>query len=97
MFSWLRKLLGLDRIEAKLDLLLKEVKTMAQELDDLESQVTNTDGTMESVTVLLQGILDRLDQAGTDPARLTALKDALKARTDALAAAAAAIPPRPGS
>ena len=66
-----------------------------QELEDLEAEVAATTAGEESAIVLLQGILGRLDQAGVDPTRLVALTTARRSKRDALAAAVAAVPPRP--
>lgn len=62
-------------------------------LDDLEAQVkANTDVETSAVT-LIQGLHDQLVAAGTDPAKLDALKSNLKSSADALAAAVTANTP----
>lgn len=64
-------------------------------IDDLTDAVEAAKTVDASVVVLLEGIIGRLDQAGSDSVKLNALKDDLVAATDALAAAAAAVPPAP--
>lgn len=71
-------------------LLIAEVFELA-ELDDLQAQVSNTTGVMESAKALLDGLAAKLDAAiaSGNPAALVALRDALKNETDTLAAAVA--------
>lgn len=96
MICWFRRVeRKLDDALALLTLILQKEEQQMAAIDDLEAQVAETDGAMESATTLLQGILSRLDQAGTDPTKLAALKNDLKAHSDALAAAVAAVPPPP--
>ena len=79
----------LDRLTVMVGaLLIGEAFEMA-ELDDLQAQVANTTGVMESAKVLLDGLAAKLDAAiaSGNPAALVALRDALKAETDTLAAA----------
>ena len=72
-----------NRIERQLE------KIMAQ-LDDLTAQVkTNTD-VEASAIVLIQGLADKIQSAGTDAGKLQALQGELRASADALAAAVAA-------
>ncbi len=83
----------LDRIERKLDQLLSQESTTMAAIDDLTTQVTNTDTTEQSALVLINGIAARLAAAGTDPAKLAALTTDLKTNSDALAAAVVANTP----
>lgn len=61
-----------------------------QELDDLTQEVTDTVGVEESAKALIDGFAARLAAAGTDPAKLSALRSSLKSASDDLAAAVAA-------
>lgn len=65
---------------------LKQIK-MGQELDDLTVEVSETKTIQESAIVLLKGLKTRLDEAGTDPVKLKALRDDLNTSGDALAQA----------
>jgi uncharacterized membrane protein len=85
-----------SRIAKVLSLLTKvhkEIKAMAVSLDNLTAQVAATKGVAQSAIVLIEGLVQRIIDAGTDPAALDALTASLKADTDALAAAVAAVPP----
>jgi len=68
----------------------RKVSTMAGELDALTAEVANNTTVEKSALVLIQGFAARLDAAGTDPVKLKALSDSLKANDDELAAAVAA-------
>lgn len=61
-----------------------------QELDDLTTEVSETVGVMQSALALINGFAARLAAAGTDPAKLTALRESLDSNSQALAAAVAA-------
>ena len=63
---------------------------MANELLNLEAEVTETNEVMASAIVLIEGLAAKLDEAGTDPVKLAALKDSLDANSTALASAVAA-------
>ena len=65
---------------------------MANELDDLTTEVTETKGIMSSAKVLIEGFAAALSAAGTDPAKLAALLGELNTGSDELAAAIAANP-----
>lgn len=60
---------------------------MSQELDALTAQVAENTTVIGSAKTLLQNIKSQLDAAGTDPAKLKALSDTLKAEDDSLAQA----------
>jgi outer membrane murein-binding lipoprotein Lpp len=90
----------LDRIEHKLDALLrgehrisKEIHHMANELEDLTAKVARVESVDQSAIVLLQGLKAKLDAAGTNGPALKALSDSLGSNTDALAAAVIANTP----
>lgn len=87
----------LDRIEAKLDLLLglflSEERRLLMTLDDLAKQVqANTDVEASAVT-LIQGLAAQLKASANDPAKIQALADQLSASAAPLAAAVAANTP----
>jgi len=62
-------------------------------IDDLTAQVTANTDAEQSAVVLLGKLHDLLVAAGTDPAKLQAIKDTLKTSADALAAAVVANTP----
>jgi len=66
---------------------------MSQELDLLTAQVAENTDVEQSAILLLQNLHDLLVAAGTDPAKLTALKDQLATSKEALAAAIVANTP----
>lgn len=66
---------------------------MSQEFDELEAQIKENTSVEQSALVLINGFAARLAAAGTDPAKLTALKGDLKTNADALAAAVVANTP----
>lgn len=63
---------------------------MSKELDDLTAEVTQDTDVISSAITLLQGLEAQLAAAGTDPAKLSALKVSLSTSREALAAAVAA-------
>jgi hypothetical protein len=66
---------------------------MSQEYDDLVAQITANDNAEDSALLLINGFAARLAAAGTDPVKLTALKNDLKSHADALAQAVVANTP----
>jgi GH18 family chitinase len=62
-------------------------------LDDVIAKVTNIGTVEDSVIALLQDLKDKLDAAGTDPAKLQALSDAIDAQTQKLSDAVTANTP----
>lgn len=68
---------------------------MSQELDDLQAEVHRNTDVTQSALVLIRGLKDRLDAAGTDPVKLAALRSELAANDQALADAVAANTPQP--
>lgn len=68
---------------------------MSQELDDLTTKVANNNTLVGSAITLIQGLKTALDNAGTDPAKLKALSDALGTKDQELADAITANTPTP--
>ena len=79
----------LAEVFAAIELLTKEIKRMSTQLDTLTAQVTANTTVIGSALTLIQGLRDQLAAAGTDPVKLQALADSLKASDDSLAAAVA--------
>lgn len=77
----------LVRVVSLLESILALEKKMAGELDALTTQVSANTDAEQSAIVLLKGLKEKLDAAGTDPVKLAALSTALKTSQDALAAA----------
>lgn len=69
--------------------IIRKVTHMSQQLDDLTTQVSANTSVIESALTLIQGLRQQIIDAGTDPAKLQALTDSLKAEDDKLAAAIA--------
>ena len=86
-------LAGLVALHKALDLANERLKTMSAELDALAAQVKSNSDLLDSATILINGIADRITAAGVDPAKLAALTNELKAKDDALAAAVTANTP----
>lgn len=72
----------LARIEGKQN-------TMSAELDTLTTEVSETNTVVDSAIVLLKGLKERLDAAGTDPIKLKELSDSLNSQQEKLATAIA--------
>lgn len=66
---------------------------MSEAFDTLKSAVENNTTVIASAVVLIKGFADRLEAAGTDPAKLAALTDELRAKDQELAEAVAANTP----
>lgn len=60
---------------------------------ELENEIAEDSSAKQSAITLLQTLKTRLDEAGTDPAKLKELSDSLSASTDGLAAAVVANTP----
>lgn len=76
----------------------QNLKHIMNELDDLTAQVKQNTDVTQSALVLIQGLKTKLDAAGTDPAKLKALRDELAASDTALASAVTAnTPAEPGT
>jgi len=85
-----------DRLlAALLELLINEVRTMANEMANLTAAVARNTAVTASALALIAGIKAQLDAAiaAEDPAALQALSDSLGKDDDALAAAVAANTP----
>lgn len=85
----------LDRINNKLNYIIIGNELMSIELDNLTAQVKANSDLLDSATVLINGIADRITAAGVDPAKLSALSAELKAKDDVLATAITANTPAP--
>ena len=82
-----------QRIENKLDALLREVRKMQEVLDKLRAAVAKEETVGDSMLVLLQGLSAQIEANKTDPAALQAIADDLNAKADAWAAAVATVLP----
>lgn len=80
----------LDTILRKLRRIEGEVKTMAQDLTALTSQVQANTDAEQSAVVLIAGLAVQIEALKADPVALQALADQLKASQVALAAAVVA-------
>lgn len=90
----------LDRIESKLDYIIRYLRVLAVmevrmsgELEALAAQVQENTDVEQSALILIQGLADQLKAAGSDPAKLKELQAKLDASSGALAAAVAANTP----
>lgn len=73
--------------------ILKELKTMSQQLTDLQAAVAAEDTVIASAVTLIEGLAAQLAAAGTDPVALQALTDDINAKAQELAGAVAANTP----
>jgi len=73
-------------VEQLRNIIHQETRIMAS-LDALTAQVAESKAVEQSALLLIQGIADKLEEAGTDPEKLAALTAELKESSDALAAA----------
>lgn len=62
---------------------------MAQDISQLETEVSETVGVMQSAKVLIDGFAARLADAGVDPVKLESLRADLDTNSTALAEAVA--------
>src|SRR4051812_49201364 len=92
--------LRLKRIEARLDsaaelihYLLERNRAMNAKLQQLHDLVAAESTAIASVKTLLEGLLLQLQEANGDPAAVDAIIAQVQANIDALAAAAAEVPP----
>lgn len=79
--------LSSPEILAQLHQLFVKVTHMSQQIDALVTQVSETNSVMDSAIVLLRGLKQRLDEAGTDPVKLEELRAALDSKEQELAQA----------
>lgn len=77
----------------KLDFLTFKILKMSEQLDKLTQEVAENKTVMASAVTLLQGLKQRLDEAGTDATKLAELSAELDSNTNALAAAVTANTP----
>ena len=84
-----------DQLNRILDAIHQLGIKMANELDDLTTQVQETNTVIGSAVVLIQGLKAALDAAGTNPVALKALSDSLNTSEQALASAVLANTPAP--
>lgn len=84
-----------NSIDAKVNLVLQEVKKMAGELAKLQQEVTENSDVIASAITLLGNLSQMLKDAiaANDPAALAALADTLDQHSNQLAAAVAANTP----
>lgn len=75
-----------------LNIIKLQNKKMANEIEDLAAEVTETKGIMQSAKVLIEGFASALAAAGTDKVKLAELKADLDAGSSELATALAANP-----
>jgi len=83
----------LSNQQSILALLSQTQKEVTMTLDQLQAQVQQTTTVEQSAITLIQGLAAQLAAAATDPAKVQALADQLKASSDALAAAITANTP----
>jgi hypothetical protein len=81
------------RTDKRLLAILQELKMAEATLDDLQTSVAAETTVEQSAMTLLKGLSDKLTAAGTDPAKITALKNEIDANAQALADAVAANTP----
>lgn len=89
-----------DEVAAKLNLILdtlrlilKRQTSMGQSLDQLTAQVQSNTDVAKSAVVLINGIADRIAQAGGDPVKLQELTASLRTSNEELSAAVVANTP----
>jgi hypothetical protein len=78
---------------AMLELIILKENYMSKELDDLTASVAAEGTVIDSAVALINGLAEQLAAAGTDPAKLAALKSDIDAKAAALASAVAANTP----
>lgn len=83
----------LDKIIKILDQIVNKENEMSIQLDNLTAEVTETRTIIDSAILLIQGLAARLEEIADDPAAIQALADELNVKSEALAAAIAAVPP----
>lgn len=76
-----------------LNLIIHKINKMATDLTALTAAVAKDTEVDQSAITLLQGLKQKLDEAGTDPVALKALSDQLGANSQALADAVVANTP----
>lgn len=81
------------KVLEKLNLLITKSNQMANEIATLEAEVAEMKTVQQSAVTLLQGLKQRLDEAGTDAVKLAALSADIDSSTNSLAAAVTANTP----
>lgn len=76
-----------EEILSKQNLIIQNLQAMANEIENLTAEVAETKGIMASAKTLIEGFADALEAAGTDKAKLDALREDLSTGSDQLAAA----------
>ena len=87
----------LDRLLYVMEAVLEKEKGMSQAMDDLATQVAANTTVEESAVTLINGLAGQLANAGTDPAKVQALQQSLKASADDLAAGSSYVQVVPGT
>lgn len=87
---------GLGTVVELLHLIIKNQNKMEDQLATLTTEVEETKTVVDSAIALIKGLKEKLDAAGTDPAKLKALSDSLDSKTNELAEAVAANTPSEG-
>lgn len=83
----------LDKILTATLQLQERLQYMSVEMDNLTAQVKANSDLLDSATLMINGIADRIIAAGVDPSKLAALTAELKGKDDVLAAAVVANTP----
>lgn len=84
---------ALERIELKLDCLLRQGAKFMKEIDDLQAQVTEQTTVEQSAITLIKGLADQITASAGDRGKLTDISARLHASAEALAAAITANTP----
>lgn len=97
LFAWIFSDSPTSEIDSqvihKLNSITNKLNQMGQELDTLTTEVEETKTVIDSAIVLIKGLKTKLDEAGTDPAKLQALSDSLDSKQKELADAVVANTP----
>src|SRR5260221_11570262 len=80
----------LFRLQSQFEKGFKQIMAL---LDDIQGDVTAQTTVVQSVVALIKGLADQIAAAGTDPIKLQAIEDQLRANTQALADSVAANTP----
>jgi cell division FtsZ-interacting protein ZapD len=81
------------RIENLLDAILREVRVMMKELDDLRTAVTKLTTVGDSMATLIAGLSAQIQASKDDPAAVERIAQDLSAKADEWAAAVTANTP----
>jgi chromosome segregation ATPase len=85
--------LATEKILSKLDLFNTKIEKIMADLTKLEADVTAQATVIASAVTLLQGLKQKLDEAGTDKVKLAALSSSIESQTQSLSAAVVANTP----